>query len=110
MERELWPLLYPLIHETANDFHQKYVRYQPWLLVSVLLWAALHDRPIAWACQRRHWSTTTLQPLTLPSPATLSRRLDSIGVGLFFNALEQRLRNSGQCDRTNSQRRPVGPI
>lgn len=95
MERELWPLLYPLIQETAKDFQQKYVRYQPWLLVTVFLWAALHDRSIAWACQRRHWSTTTLQPVTLPSPSTMSRRSDGVGVGLFWNALEQRLRNSG---------------
>ena len=94
MERELWPLLYPLIQETAKDFHQKYVRYQPWLLVTVLLWAALHDRPISWACQERHWNTTTLRPVTLPSPSTLSRRIDSVGVGLFWNALEQRLKDS----------------
>jgi len=94
MERELWPLLYPLLQQTAKDFHQKYVRYQPWLLVAVFLWAALHDRPIAWACQRRHWNTTTLRPATLPSPATMSRRLDSVGVGLFWHAVEQRLRDS----------------
>jgi hypothetical protein len=84
-----------LIQQTAKDFHQKYVRYQPWLLVTIFLWAALHDRSVAWACQRRHWSTTTLQPVTLPSPSTLSRRIDSAGVGLFFKALEQRIRDSG---------------
>jgi hypothetical protein len=95
MERELWPLLYPLIQQTAKDFHQTYVRYQPWLLVTVFLWAALHDRPISWACQRRHWSTTTLRPFSLPSPSTMSRRIDSVSVGLFWNALEQRLRDSG---------------
>jgi hypothetical protein len=70
MERELWPLLYRLLRATAKDFHQKYVQYQPWGLVAVFCWAALHDRPVAWACQRRHWSTTTLQPPRLPSAAT----------------------------------------
>ena len=94
MERELWPLLYPLFRQTAKDFHQKCVHYQPWMLVTVFLWAALHDRPIAWACQRRHWNTTTLRPLTLPSPSTMSRRIDGTGVGLFWNALEKRLRDS----------------
>ncbi len=67
MERELWLPLYRLLIEMAASFHQKYVRYQPWVLVAVLLWAALHDRPIFWACQRRHWSTTTLRPTCLPS-------------------------------------------
>ena len=96
MERELWPPLYHLLREVAKDFHQKYVQYQPWVLVAVMLWAALHDRPVSWACQRRHWSTTTLKPWRLPSPSTLSRRLDSPGAGLLWRALERRLRDSGQ--------------
>ncbi len=95
MERELWPPLYRLLRDVAKDFSQKYVQYQPWVLVAVMLWAALHDRPVSWACQKRHWSTTTLKPRRLPSPSTLSRRIDSVGVGLLWRALEQRLRDSG---------------
>lgn len=95
MERELWPLLYRLLHDVAKDFSQKYVQHQPWTLVAVMLWAALHDRPVSWACQRRHWSTTTLKPRRLPAASTLSRRVDSVGVGLLWRALEQRLRHSG---------------
>jgi hypothetical protein len=95
MERELWPPLYCLLRDVAKDFHQKYVQFQPWVLVAVMLWAALHDRPVSWACQKRHWSTTTLKPRRLPSPSTLSRRIDSVGVGLLWRALEQRLRDSG---------------
>ena len=95
MERELWPLLYRRLKETAKDFHQKYVQMQPWVLVAVMLWAALHDRPVSWACQQRHWSTTPLRPARLPSPATLSRRIDGVCVGLFWRALEGRLREAG---------------
>src|SRR5262249_45516863 len=95
MERERWPLLYRVVRETAKDFRPKYVHQQPWVLVAVLLGAALHDRPVAWACQRRHWSTTTRRPLELPSPATLRRRVDGIAVGLFGKAWEQRLRDQG---------------
>src|SRR5436853_7233606 len=95
MERELWPVLYRTLRDTAKHFHQKYVQYQPWVLVAVLLWAALHDRPVSWACQRRHWSTTTLRPAALPSPSTLSRRLDGVSVGLLLRALERRLRDHG---------------
>jgi hypothetical protein len=95
MERELWPPLYHLLMAVATDVRQKYVQHQPWVLVAVLLWAALHDRPVSWATQRRHWSTTTLRPGRLPSAATLSRRVDSVGVALVWRALEQRLRASG---------------
>lgn len=95
MERELWPPLYRLLREVAKDFRQKYVHYQPWVLVAVLLWAALHDRPVSWACQPRHWSTTTLRPARVPSPATMSRRIDGVAVGLFWRALERRLRDGG---------------
>lgn len=95
MERELWPPLYRLLKEVAHDFSQKYVQFQPWILVAVLLWAALHDRPVSWACNARHWSTTRLKPRHLPSPSTMSRRIDSVAVGLLWRALEQRLRQSG---------------
>ena len=57
--------------------------YQPWVIVAVILWGALHDRPRNWACQQKNWSTTTFRPLKLPSPSVLSRRADSVGVGLF---------------------------
>jgi len=95
MERELWPLLYRHLKEAAKDFSQKYVRHQPWVLVAVFLWAALHDRPVCWACDRRNWSTTRLRPDPLPSPSTLSRRIDKVGVGLFWRRLEERLRGDG---------------
>jgi hypothetical protein len=95
MERELWPLLYQFIREVARDVRQKYVQHQPWVLVAVLLWATLHERPVSWACQRRHWSTTRLRPTRLPSPATMSRRVDTVGVGLFWRALAERVRGSG---------------
>lgn len=95
MERELWPLLYRHLKEVAKDFSQKYVQIQPWVLVATFLWAALHDRPVCWACDKHNWSTTRLRPKRLPSPATLSRRLDKAGVGLFWHHLEQRLRGDG---------------
>jgi hypothetical protein len=95
MERELWPSLYHHLQAVAADFRQKYVSYQPWVLVACLLWAALHDRTRAWACQPEHWSSTTLKPARLPSPSTLSRRLDGLVVGAFLRALECRLRASG---------------
>ena len=48
MERELWPLLYRQLRWLARATQLKYVHH-PWTVVSVLLWAAIHDRPISWA-------------------------------------------------------------
>ena len=92
MERELWPLLYHVIRRVANDFSQKNVRYQPWILVAVTLWAALHDRPMSWACDERNWSTTSLRPCRIPSASTLSRRAHGVAVGLFRRAVEEAIR------------------
>ncbi len=96
MERELWPVLYHHLQLTAKEVRQKYVQLQPWVIVATLLWAALHDRPIAWACDPHHWSTTSLRPWRIPSEATMSRRADTVATGVFWRALEQRLRGSGQ--------------
>lgn len=93
MERELWPLLYPLLREVSKDFRQKDVTFQPWVIVAVLLWAALHDRSRAWACCWRNWSTTRRRPHRLPSESTLSRRAPDIAVGLLLRALEERIRS-----------------
>jgi hypothetical protein len=95
MERELWPPLYPALRAVAKDFCQKYVSYHPWVLVAVLCWAAVHDRPLSWACNPRHWSTTRLRPARIPSAATLSRRVDGLAVGAFLRLVEQPLRERG---------------
>jgi len=96
MERELWPPLYRALRDVAKDFRQKYVSYQPWVLAAVFLWAALHDRPVSWACQARHWSTTKLRPPRLPHRGTLSRRVDGPAVAAFLRELERRLRDRQQ--------------
>jgi hypothetical protein len=82
MERELWPVLYDYLQQTAKDVRQKYVQLQPWIIVATMLWAALHDRPVCWACDPRNWRTTTLRPLRIPSELTMSRRVDKVATGV----------------------------
>ncbi|MFO0798274.1 MAG: hypothetical protein U0804_12420 [Gemmataceae bacterium] len=66
---------------------QKYVHYHPWAIAAVLLWAAIHDRPVCWACDPRNWSTTRLRPTEIPSAATVSRRANRAGFAVFLNHL-----------------------
>lgn len=90
MERELWPQLYQVVQEVGQEIRQKGVQYQPWIIAAVILWAALHDRGISWACQTANWLTTNCRPLGLPSASTISRRIP--GLAVFWRLLETRLR------------------
>ena len=95
MERELWPRLYHLVMEVGQTLRLTDVTYQPHIIVLVFLWAALHDRPVSWACDERNWATTTLRPATLPDPSTLSRRLRRVDTAMLMRALVQRVRQEG---------------
>jgi hypothetical protein len=95
VERELWPILYhALVEVSAADRHER-VRYQPWVVVAVLLWAAIHDRPRSWACAEDHWDTTDLRPPALPSASTVSRRARRAEVADLLGRLGERLRGDG---------------
>jgi hypothetical protein len=92
MERELWPRLYHLIMDVGHALRLIGVRFPPHIILLTFFWAALHDRPAGWACESRHWSTTTLRPPRLPSPATVSRRLRRVDTALLMRAVVERLR------------------
>jgi hypothetical protein len=95
MERELWPIGYRELRAAAQGTTQKYAHYHPWVIAAVLVWAALHDRPVSWACDLRNWSTTRLRPAELPSAATVSRRAARTVFGVFLNRVAARLRGEG---------------
>jgi hypothetical protein len=97
MERELWPLLYRIVVDVANDFDPKYTHHQSGVLVAVFLWAAIHERTISWACNPDHWDTAgPNRPTRIPSAATLSRRVTGVAVGLVWRAIEDPIRASGE--------------
>jgi hypothetical protein len=86
MERELWKVISTRLKDVARRFDQKYVHLQPWRIAAVLLWAALHDRPVSWACDKHNWTTTRRRPGHIPSEATVSRRAAKTSFGIFLNA------------------------
>lgn len=95
MERELWPVLYRELLALSRTTTHKGVHYHPWVIAAVLLWAAIHDRPVNWACQPQHWSTTRQKPAEIPAASTVSRRSRQAQFEAFLGALGQRLRGSG---------------
>ena len=54
MEGELWETVYGLILEEASKRgrRRRVVYGDAWVL-AVFFWAAVHDRPVCWACDRR---------------------------------------------------------
>ena len=91
MEGELWEEAYRVVREEGNRQPPSgRLTYPEAVVVAVLVWAALHDRPVSWACDRRHWAGCGRgrRPARLPSPATMSRRLRTVGVlGLLGRVL-----------------------
>ena len=73
MERELWSELSASVAAVDASWREprRYV-HPTAAVVRVHLWAALHDRPISWACAPARW--LPLRPGVLPDQSTVSRR------------------------------------
>jgi hypothetical protein len=78
MEHQLWKdivaTLVPLCERSFCPQH----RFSVLDILKVWFWAVVHDRPVSWAVQARHWPPHLRRPL--PSNTTLSRRLRSASV------------------------------
>ena len=92
MEGELWDELYPVICTLGKRFRSRRVQISNTTVVMVHTWAVLHDRPTSWACRMEHWPGH-LAPATLPSPATMSRRMRSIRVLQCLEAIDSLMRD-----------------
>lgn len=73
-------------------------QYRDALIVGMLLWSVWHDRPAAWACDRRHYGGV-FRPRRLPSASQFSRRLRSERTAQLLTAVFQHL---AEPDRATS--------
>lgn len=92
MERERWLRLYRLACELSRTWGWGY-HFSTACIVGVFLWAVIHDRPISWACDARHWPVDLLRG-RLPSQSTMSRRLRGKPVQELLDLLENRLKTA----------------
>ena len=75
MELERWAELSAAISAVAAEFgRHKRDRHCTALVVRVHTWAALHDRPVSWACRAKNWPARA-RPAKLPGQSTMSRRM-----------------------------------
>jgi hypothetical protein len=70
MEDRLWSTI---VSALPDDKVKSGQMYSDRLIMLVVLWAAIHDRPICWACELANWRISRL-PAWLPHPSTISRR------------------------------------
>ena len=110
MEGELWNGLYHLVQSVGKRHRRPArIRFSDACLLRVYLWAALHDRPVCWACQSKNWPPSE-RWRSLPSPATMSQRMRKLSFQQLLQAVIQELRPSepGLCRRLDSKPLPVG--
>ena len=76
MELERWAELSAAIAAVAVAFERhKRDQHPTALIVRVHIWAALHDRPVCWACDARNCGLPHTRPPALPDQSTMSRRV-----------------------------------
>lgn len=91
MERQRYRELFTLLKQAAQGHRQDpRCTHSDRTIVAVLLWAALHDKPILWAAQPGNWPGD-LRPRPLPSQSCLSRRLRQPGVLALLERFHQQL-------------------
>jgi hypothetical protein len=95
MEGELWKILSALITVIDRRFPIGDKHHSVGRIVRMFLWAALHDRPVYWACDRRNWRGFKPPP-RLPDQSTMSRRLRREETWRFLEMLIEAL---GDDDR-----------
>ena len=74
MEHEVWLGIVRLVDRVVKDQMTARYTYTVREIVLVYFWAALHERPIYWACRPGNWPAAS-RPRRLPVPSTMTRRL-----------------------------------
>jgi len=90
MEHQLWNSIVALLAEVDKPLSATAFDFSDERIVEVWYWAVINDRPVSWACQRRHWPLP-LRRRRLPSDATMSRRLRSASVLALLKRLQRRV-------------------
>jgi hypothetical protein len=110
MEGELFQALYAIAQQEAKRHSRpKRVQHGDVAILLVFFWAVLHDRPICWACQECHWPEP-MRGMSLPSEATMSRRLRTFSCWMLLADLYQRLRTLNVSDCCLCRRIDTKPL
>lgn len=87
METRTLSELYSIVARVASGMPKGSRRIGDRWIVLAFLYAAMMDKPLSWACQRRHWPAWVLRWMpVVPSSTTMSRRLRTPSVRAMLDA------------------------
>jgi hypothetical protein len=92
MERERWDSIYLILVHWDQWGHRGL--YSSAVIVAVYFWSVMHDRPVCWACQAKHWPEDIALRQHLPSQATMSRRLRDLEVQILLTQIADHLQRA----------------
>jgi hypothetical protein len=96
MELELWAETSAAISAVAVNWKRPgRFTHSTALIVRVYHWAALHDRPVSWACRAENW-TSSVRPEALPDQSTMSRRARRADFWEFLQRVGQRMKGKAK--------------
>jgi hypothetical protein len=91
MDLELWSQLSAAVSAAAARWKVNRRDTHPTSrIIRVHLWSCLHDRPTAWACDKRNWTPQPC-PALLPDQSTMSRRMRRDDFEAFLAAVAKHL-------------------
>lgn len=109
-EQDRWKRIYRQVCVAAGIDHNTRHVHSDCLIVGVLLWSALNDRPVYWGCMALHWPGP-IRPHALPSQTCMSRRLRTASVAAVLQRSYGQLRDqlpSGMVKYIDAKPLPVG--
>ena len=88
MEMEFFQRIVELVTRLETRRLARNQEYLDGVIVLTWFWAVIHDRPVSWACQKRHWPAHCRRQKR-PSNTTMSRRKKSPGVKALLEQIER---------------------
>src|SRR3989304_783691 len=77
MEGDLWKMIVAEVRKIKAVYRGRWT-FTVGEVVLTYFWGVLQNKPVSWACNRRHWPIGAWRR-PLPTPSTMSRRLRTPG-------------------------------
>ena len=90
MEAKVYRAMMRILFSTAHSPRGARRQFSDRWIIMVYLWSVINSRPVSWACDQQNWPKDQLDR-PLPSKATMSRRLHTLGVLQLLERLLMKL-------------------
>src|SRR6266496_2294502 len=90
MEAKVYRAMVACLMSLAHTRRLPRRRFSDGFIIMIYLWSVINDRAVSWACREQNWPRDLLER-ELPSNATMSRRLRTVGVVQLFERLLAKL-------------------